>query len=30
MFERILQSDAELIVFERDVSDLFFSNVPEE
>jgi putative ABC transport system permease protein len=28
MFQRILSSDSELIVFERDVSDLFFSNVP--
>ena len=28
MFERILSSDSELVVFERDVSDLFFSNVP--
>jgi putative ABC transport system permease protein len=30
MFQRILSSDSELIVFERDVSDLFFSNVPVE
>src|ERR1035437_2167605 len=30
MFQRILSSDSELIVFERDVSDLFVSNVPEE
>ena len=29
MFERILSDDSELIVFERDVSDLFFSNVPD-
>ena len=28
MFERILQSDAEMVVFEKNVSDLFFSNVP--
>jgi putative ABC transport system permease protein len=28
MFERILRSDSELVVFERNVSDLFFSNVP--
>ena len=28
MFERILRSDAEVIIFERNVSDLFFSNVP--
>jgi putative ABC transport system permease protein len=28
MFQRILSNDSELIVFERDVSDLFFSNVP--
>jgi putative ABC transport system permease protein len=28
MFERILSSDSEMIVFERNVSDLFFSNVP--
>lgn len=27
MFERILRSDAEMVVFERNVSDLFFSNV---
>ena len=30
MFERILRSDAEMVVFERNVSDLFFSNVPVE
>lgn len=29
MFEHILSSDSELIVFERNVSDLFFSNVPD-
>jgi putative ABC transport system permease protein len=28
MFSSILSNDSELIVFERDVSDLFFSNVP--
>jgi putative ABC transport system permease protein len=28
MFERILRTDSEMIVFERNVSDLFFSNVP--
>ena len=28
MFERILRSDSELVVFEKNVSDLFFSNVP--
>jgi putative ABC transport system permease protein len=28
MFERILESDAEMVVFEKNVSDLFFSNVP--
>ena len=28
MFERILSNDSEFIVFERNVSDLFFSNVP--
>lgn len=28
MFERILRSDAEMVVFEKNVSDLFFSNVP--
>jgi len=28
MFERILQNDSEMVVFERNVSDLFFSNVP--
>ncbi|MGA0845105.1 MAG: ABC transporter permease [Luteolibacter sp.] len=30
MFERILRSDSEMVVFEKDVSDLFFSNVPVE
>jgi len=30
MFERILSSDSELILFEKNVSDLFFSNVPIE
>jgi putative ABC transport system permease protein len=30
MFERILQSDSEVVVFEKNVSDLFFSNVPVE
>lgn len=30
MFERILRSDAEMVVFEKNVSDLFFSNVPLE
>jgi putative ABC transport system permease protein len=30
MFERILRSDSEMVVFERNVSDLFFSNVPIE
>ena len=30
MFERILESDAEIVVFEKNVSDLFFSNVPVE
>lgn len=29
MFERILSNDSELVVFERNVSDLFFSNVPD-
>lgn len=29
MFERILDTDAQVLVFERDVSDLFFSSVPE-
>lgn len=29
MFERILRSDAEMVVFEKNVSDLFFSNVPD-
>ncbi len=28
MFERILSSDSEVIVFEKNVSDLFFSSVP--
>jgi putative ABC transport system permease protein len=28
MFSNILSNDSEVIVFERDVSDLFFSNVP--
>lgn len=28
MFERILRSDSEIVVFEKNVSDLFFSNVP--
>ena len=28
MFERILRSDSEVVVFEKNVSDLFFSNVP--
>jgi putative ABC transport system permease protein len=30
MFERILRSDAEMVVFEKNVSDLFFSNVKVE
>ena len=30
MFSRILSNDSEVIVFERDVSDLFFSNVPAD
>lgn len=30
MFERILQSNAEMVIFEKNVSDLFFSNVPVE
>lgn len=30
MFERILQSDSQMVVFEKSVSDLFFSNVPVE
>jgi len=30
MFERILSHDSEIVVFERNVSDLFFSNVPDE
>lgn len=29
MFERILSNDSELVVFERNVSDLFFSSVPD-
>jgi putative ABC transport system permease protein len=29
MFSSILSSDSEIIVFERNVSDLFFSNVPD-
>ncbi len=29
MFERILSNDSEIIVFERNVSDLFFSSVPD-
>ncbi len=29
MFSGILSSDSEIIVFERNVSDLFFSNVPQ-
>jgi putative ABC transport system permease protein len=28
MFERILRTDSQLLIFERNVSDLFFSNVP--
>ena len=28
MFERILRSDSQMVVFEKNVSDLFFSNVP--
>jgi putative ABC transport system permease protein len=28
MFEKILRSDSEMVVFEKNVSDLFFSNVP--
>jgi putative ABC transport system permease protein len=28
MFERILSNDSEFVVFEKNVSDLFFSNVP--
>ena len=28
MFERILRTDSQMVVFERNVSDLFFSNVP--
>jgi putative ABC transport system permease protein len=30
MFERILRTDAEMVVFEKNVSDLFFSNVPDD
>lgn len=30
MFSSILSSDSEIVVFERNVSDLFFSNVPAE
>ena len=30
MFSNILSNDSEVIVFERDVSDLFFSNVPAD
>jgi len=30
MFSGILSSDSEIIVFERNVSDLFFSNVPAD
>ncbi len=30
MFSSILSNDSQLIVFERDVSDLFFSNVPAD
>ena len=30
MFSRILSNDSEIIVFEKDVSDLFFSNVPTQ
>jgi len=30
MFERILSTDSDFIVFERNVSDLFFSSVPDE
>jgi putative ABC transport system permease protein len=30
MFSSILSSDSEIIVFERNVSDLFFSNVPAD
>lgn len=30
MFERILATDSEIIVFERNVSDLFFSSVPDD
>jgi putative ABC transport system permease protein len=30
MFSGILSNDSELIVFERNVSDLFFSNVPDD
>ncbi|MFN9408789.1 MAG: ABC transporter permease, partial [Akkermansiaceae bacterium] len=28
MFERILRKDSEMVDFERNLSDLFFSNVP--
>lgn len=28
MFERILRTDSQMVVFEKNVSDLFFSNVP--
>lgn len=30
MFERILDTDSQVLVFERDVSDLFFSSVPDD
>lgn len=30
MFASILSSDSQIVVFERDVSDLFFSNVPTD
>ena len=30
MFERILSTNSEMVVFEKNVSDLFFSNVPLE
>ncbi len=30
MFSNILSNDSEVIIFERDVSDLFFSNVPTD
>jgi putative ABC transport system permease protein len=29
MFSKLLSSDSELIVFERNISDLFFSSVPD-